>query len=74
MACLTTGSARLWRIARGTCGSEQREAYAGYDGQTFTAFSSHDGLVHDAVSALLQDREAGLWIGTERGVSAYGGG
>ncbi len=35
-----------------------------YNGQTFTRFTTADGLVHNAVGQLLLDRRGTLWIGT----------
>ena len=44
-----------------------------YDGQAFTAFTTEDGLAHDRVSSIIQDREGHLWFGTDGGVSRYDG-
>jgi signal transduction histidine kinase/CheY-like chemotaxis protein len=42
-----------------------------YDGQDFRAFTTADGLVHDAVWAILEDSQGRMWFGTEKGLSRY---
>ena len=45
-----------------------------YDGQTWTTFTTKDGLADNAVTAIIQDREGNLWLGTwGGGVSRYDG-
>jgi len=44
-----------------------------YDGESFTNFTTQDGLAHNAVYSICQDREGYLWFGTYRGVSRYDG-
>ena len=44
-----------------------------YDGESFSAFTSVDGLAGGGVFALCEDREGYLWIGTTQGVSRYDG-
>ena len=44
-----------------------------YDGQTFTTFTTEDGLTSNSVRSLMQDREGQLWFGTEGGASRYDG-
>ena len=44
-----------------------------YDGRTFTTFTIQDGLAHNWVYSMFQDREGRLWFGTHGGVSWYSG-
>ncbi len=45
-----------------------------YDGETFTGFSSKDGLTDNYVLSILQDRNGHLWFGTRfGGVSRFDG-
>ena len=44
-----------------------------YDGQTWTTFTTDDGLAHNFVEAILQDREGNFWFGTRGGISRYDG-
>ena len=45
-----------------------------YDGQDFTTFTTEDGLAHNRVMSIFQDREGHLWFGTQfGGVSRYDG-
>jgi len=44
------------------------------DGQTFTTFTTQDGLVYNSVRSISEDKEGHLWFGTEvGGVSRYDG-
>lgn len=56
----------LWPAIQGVQ-AQPREPY-----QT-TIFGTRDGLPHNAVHALCQDRNGYLWIGTEAGLSRYNG-
>jgi hypothetical protein len=38
-----------------------------YDGQTFTTFTTQDGLAHNSVTAIAQDGEGALWFTTKAG-------
>ena len=38
-----------------------------YRGDSFTYFSSNDGLKDDVIRSILQDRSGNLWFGTFRG-------
>lgn len=49
---------RLWFGAQG--------ALLCHDGQTWTKYTTHNGLSGDSVRALAEDPEGNLWIGTER--------
>ncbi len=40
-------------------------------GQAWTTFTTEDGLAHNHVTSLLQDREGHPWFGTSGGVSRY---
>ena len=43
-----------------------------YDGKTWTTYTTQDGLAHNGVRAVLQDREGHFWFGTRGGgVSRY---
>ena len=45
-----------------------------YDGHEFLTFTIGDGLAHDDVYSMLEDREGHLWFGTGGGgVSRYDG-
>lgn len=36
-----------------------------WDGARFENFTREDGLVHDEISSIIQDREGHIWFGTE---------
>ena len=40
-------------------------------GQSFTTFTTQDGLAHNVVPSIFQDQEGHLWFGTYGGVSRY---
>ena len=40
-------------------------------GETFTTFDTTDGLPHNTVICLLEDREGQLWVGSEGGLTRY---
>ena len=44
-----------------------------YDGHAFTPFTTVDGLVHNTVWDIFQDRDGHLWFATWGGVSRYDG-
>jgi len=44
-----------------------------FDGQTFTNFTTEDGLNHNQILDILEDRDGGLWFGTFGQVSWYDG-
>ena len=44
-----------------------------YDGQTWTNFTTEDGLAGNCVRSVFQDRGGYLWFGTSGGVSRYDG-
>ncbi len=44
-----------------------------FDGRRFDRLTEEDGLLSNAISALLVDRQDNLWIGTDRGLSRYDG-
>lgn len=37
----------------------------------FTNYTTYQGLVHDAVNSIIEDRNRNLWLATDRGVSKY---
>ena len=41
------------------------------DGNTYTAFTTDEGLAHSYVTAIIQDRDGIFWLGTEGGLSRY---
>ncbi len=43
-----------------------------YDGSRYTNFTTEDGLVHDTVLSMLQDRDGNLWFGG-MGLTKYDG-
>ena len=45
-----------------------------YDGYQFTSFTTRDGLSHDSVACVLEDRQGRLWFGTGRWLELYGHG
>ena len=44
-----------------------------YDGETWTSLTVDDGLVHNYVRDVYQDREGLIWVATRRGVSRFDG-
>lgn len=44
-----------------------------YDGEQWEYFNTETGLLHDRVFSLATDREANVWVSSERGVSRYDG-
>jgi signal transduction histidine kinase/ligand-binding sensor domain-containing protein len=50
-----------------------RDGLGRYDGRDVTHFTTRDGLAHNSVTAIQQDRRGHLWIGTAGGVSYYDG-
>ena len=61
-------------------GKATRLGVSRYDGQTFTTFTTEDGLAYDDVSSIVEDRQGNLWFGTGwwpapdvGGVSRYDG-
>ena len=45
-----------------------------YDGKTWTAYTTKDGLASDDIKAVAVEREAGVvWVGTDKGVSSFDG-
>ena len=44
-----------------------------FDGALLYCFTQEDGLPHDGVTCLLEDRDGALWIGTKAGLCRYDG-
>ena len=44
-----------------------------YDGESFTHLSVEQGLAHDRVSDILEDRRGTIWMATTSGVCRYDG-
>jgi ligand-binding sensor domain-containing protein len=44
-----------------------------YDGKSFTNFTKEDGLISNAVFAILQDKSGTIWFGTDNGISCFDG-
>ena len=44
-----------------------------YDGTGFKNFTTEDGLAHNSVHAVYQDKDGVMWLGTSEGVSRYDG-
>ena len=59
----------LWFARIGTIGGVSR-----YDGEEFVTFTTEDGLAHNEVRSISEDRGGNLWFGTKYGgVSRYDG-
>ena len=62
-------------MTRAICGSGPTGGLSRRRGGQFTSFTMREGLSHDAINALYQDREGALWIGTRAGgLNRYQGG
>ncbi len=48
-------------------------AFSFSSAQTFTNYTSVDGLVNDAVNALTTDNQGNVWFGTQDGISKFDG-
>jgi len=46
---------------------------ARYDGKTLTFFNDEDGLVGNTVTAIAEDKDGVIWLGTHSGLSRYDG-
>lgn len=44
-----------------------------YDGKSFQNFTTQDGLAHNSVRPIYEDKDGIIWLGTEGGVSRYDG-
>lgn len=44
-----------------------------YEGNTFTNFTTKDGLCSDVINVIFEDKEGTIWFGTENGVCRYNG-
>jgi ligand-binding sensor domain-containing protein len=44
-----------------------------YDGKSFRNFTTKDGLAHNGVNCIYEDKTGNLWFGTEEGASRYDG-
>ncbi|HYG38627.1 MAG TPA: two-component regulator propeller domain-containing protein [Cytophagales bacterium] len=44
-----------------------------YDGSSFQNFTTKDGLAHDAVHDIYEDKTGNIWFGTRSGASCYDG-
>lgn len=42
-----------------------------YDGKTFRNFTTRDGLAHNSVMPIYEDKDGIIWLGTAAGVSRY---
>jgi signal transduction histidine kinase/ligand-binding sensor domain-containing protein/CheY-like chemotaxis protein len=62
----------LWLIT-GHWSASDSGRLSRYDGVRLEEFTTEDGLVHDVVQTILEDRAGNLWIGTLGGVSRYDG-
>jgi len=68
----------LWFGTGGVGGEEGLFTVGGsgvvrYDGETFTTFTTEDGLVGNWVWWIKEDREGNLWFSSNRGLSRYDG-
>jgi ligand-binding sensor domain-containing protein len=55
------------------CAEENEDLLKPVQENQFTYFSQSDGLVDDDVTALFEDKEGNIWIGTAEGISVYDG-
>jgi ligand-binding sensor domain-containing protein/signal transduction histidine kinase len=44
-----------------------------YDGQSFTNFTSSNGLIHNLINCITEDSRGNIWFGTYGGISVYDG-
>ena len=44
-----------------------------YDGKEFITYTTDDGLAHNRIISIYEDRTGKLWLGTPKGVSCYDG-
>ncbi|MCC7261717.1 MAG: response regulator [Candidatus Latescibacteria bacterium] len=65
---LQEGDGTLWLSSIG------KQALTRHDGQGFTTFTVHDGLVSADITDIRRDRRGALWVGTYAGLSRYEGG
>ena len=72
LSILEDREGHLW-FGTGELGTEEG-GVSRYDGQTFTTFTTQDGLAQNTVRSILEDRDGHLWFGTGGGgVSRYDG-
>ncbi len=68
-------SGKLW-LGTEADDSSTRDVDGGvwvYDGKSFTNYTRQNGLSHNAVWCILEDRGGKFWFGTRRGLSRYDG-
>ena len=44
-----------------------------YDGSEFTSYTTQNGLTHNIVSSITEDKEGNIWLGTYGGLTKYNG-
>lgn len=50
-----------------------QEGVAVYNGESFSYFSSNDGLPDNQIHSIQEDKEGVIWFNTQKGVSSYDG-
>lgn len=70
----TSGIRAIFQDSKGNYwfGSLQ-EGVALYNGQSFTYFTSNDGLPDNQIHTIQEDKEGVIWFTTQQGVSSYDG-
>lgn len=56
---------RLW------VGTAEGLSFFNYDNQTFTNFTSQDGLPNNVIYGILEDEQGRLWMSTNNGISCF---
>jgi ligand-binding sensor domain-containing protein/nitrogen-specific signal transduction histidine kinase len=67
----------VWSILQSKSGKLWFTCYGGgvscFDGRVFRNYTTRDGLAHNEVSCVFEDRDGMLWFGTEAGISRFDG-
>ncbi len=73
--CLLDHTGNLWfGIGGANVNNEpQGQGVYRYDGKTFTNFTVNEGLSHNSVYSILEDKSGKIWVGTHKGVCVYDG-
>ncbi|MGV3686599.1 MAG: ligand-binding sensor domain-containing protein [Daejeonella sp.] len=63
----------IWFVSTGKGVYRYNTRLGDGQGQSFTNFTTRDGLISDMVLSIMEDKEGDLWFGTDSGVSHYDG-